>query len=145
MTTMNSALPRASLSPEPRRNFRQVLLSYFYWTYTRGSFHYDVMVTLSLLFICVTPQIPGWSYGDKPLTPSRPMHPMQVVGNDGHGLLVMVQGEDVDVPAGSSEKAVRQLLRKTIGPVTGGEVTVERWDTVRDAAGNVLWRVWAHR
>ena len=29
----------------------KVLRSYFFWTYERGSFHYDVMVTLILLFL----------------------------------------------------------------------------------------------
>ena len=34
----------------------KLLRSYFYWTYPRGNIHYDVMVTLILLFIFVTPQ-----------------------------------------------------------------------------------------
>ena len=34
---------------------KQILKSYFYWTYGRGSFHYDVMVTLILAFIFITP------------------------------------------------------------------------------------------
>jgi len=41
---------------QPRRPFTKILRSYFYWTYPRGSFHYDVLVTLILLFIFVTPQ-----------------------------------------------------------------------------------------
>src|SRR5215472_14067250 len=47
-----------------RRSFSEVLKSYFYWTYSRGSFHYDVMVTLILAFIFITPML--WDYGDKP-------------------------------------------------------------------------------
>jgi hypothetical protein len=140
---MNTAIPTANLSPEPRRSLRQVLLSYLYWTYSRGSLHYDVMVTLILLFIFVTPQV--WSYGDKPTSITTRAHPLQVTEIDGHGLLVVVQAVDVAVPGGSSQKQVRQLLRKTIEPVTGGEVTVDRWDTVSDAEGNLTWRVWAHR
>ena len=32
----------------------QVIRSYFFWTYERGSFHYDVMVTLILIvYVCV--------------------------------------------------------------------------------------------
>ena len=50
--------------PQPKRGFKQILNSYFYWTYPRGSFHYDVMVTLILLFIFVTPHL--WDYGAKP-------------------------------------------------------------------------------
>ena len=30
---------------------------YIFWTYERGSFHYDVMVTLILLFIFISPHV----------------------------------------------------------------------------------------
>ena len=33
----------------------KTLKSYFYWTYPRGSFHYDVMVSLILVFIFAAP------------------------------------------------------------------------------------------
>jgi hypothetical protein len=131
--------------PQPRRSIRQILKSYFYWTYPRGCFHYDVMVTLILAFIFVTPQIPGWSYGDKPSLIAGPLHPIQVVGNDGHGLIVTVEASDADVPAGASDAAVKKALRKAIEPVTGDAVFVEHWETVTDAQGNLAWKVWAHR
>ncbi|MGB8846215.1 MAG: hypothetical protein WCC73_11085, partial [Terracidiphilus sp.] len=60
---------------QPRRSFKQVLHSYFYWTYSRGAFHYDVMVTLILIFIFVTPHL--WDYGAKPSLAAGPAHPMQ--------------------------------------------------------------------
>ncbi len=49
---------------QPKRGVKQILSSYFYWTYSRGSFHYDIMVTLILLFIFVTPHL--WDFGAKP-------------------------------------------------------------------------------
>lgn len=157
MTTLNSAVPTPHAGPQPgsqtetpvrrqpRRSVRQVLLSYFYWTYSRGSFHYDVMVTLILLFIFLSPQIPGWSFGDQPSSIAGFAHPIEVVRNNGHGLIVTVQAADITVPPGASVKAVRQILRKAIEPVTGDAVSVERWETVKDANGNLAWRVWAHR
>ena len=42
----------------------RILKSYFFWTYERGSFHYDVMVTLILAFIFATPFL--CNYGDRP-------------------------------------------------------------------------------
>ena len=66
---------------QPRRGVKKILLSYFYWTYPRGCFHYDVMVTLILIFIFLTPQIPGWSYGDKPSLIAGSVHPIQVIGD----------------------------------------------------------------
>src|SRR5208337_1838793 len=82
-------------SPQPRRTIRQILLSYFYWTYPRGSFHYDIMVTLILLFIFVTPWL--WNFGDKPSPIGGPHHPIQVIGNDGQGVVITVQASDVSV------------------------------------------------
>ena len=61
---MTASSNSASAVAQPKRSFGQVLRSYFYWTYSRGSFHYDIMVTLILLFIFITPQL--WDYGAKP-------------------------------------------------------------------------------
>jgi hypothetical protein len=129
--------------PKPRRGIRQILHSYFFWTYPRGCFHYDVMVTLILLFIFVTPHL--WNFGDKPSSAAALIHPIQVVGNDDRGMIVTVQAADVKVPAGASYTAVKQVLRNAIEPVTGDSVFVERWETVKDAQGNLAWKVWAHR
>jgi hypothetical protein len=121
----------------------KVLKSYFYWTYPRGNVHYDVMVTLILLFIFVTPQL--WDYGDKPAREAGPQHPIQVIGDGGHGIIVMIAASDVDIPAGTPENDVRKLLRKAIEPVTGDAVSVVRWETTSDAEGHVDWKIWAHR
>jgi hypothetical protein len=127
---------------QPRRSFKQVLHSYFYWTYSRGTFHYDVMVTLILLFIFVTPHL--WDYGAKPPLVAGPAHPLQVVGN-GRGVIVTVQASDVSIPAGASKQQVRKALRQAIEPVMGDSVSVEKWETVTDSQGNLAWKVWAHR
>jgi hypothetical protein len=128
---------------QSRRSIRQVLKSYFYWTYSRGSVHYDVMVTLILLFIFVSPQV--WNFSDKPTSIAGPLHPIEVIGNDGHGLIVIVQAADANVPTGAADKVVKKALRVAIEPVTGDAVFIERWETVKDAKGNLAWKVWAHR
>ncbi len=121
----------------------RVLKSYFYWTYKRGSFHYDVMVTLILLFIFVAPHL--WDFGEKPTPMTRVTHTLEVTGYGTHGLVVTVDAAAVDVPAGASNRVVRDALRKAIEPVTGDAVSVERWITVTDAKGNLQWKVWVHR
>jgi hypothetical protein len=127
---------------QPKRGLRQILSSYFYWTYPRGAFHYDVMVTLILLFIFVTPHL--WDYGAKPALAAGPSHPFQVVSN-GRGVIITVQGSDVSVPPGTSDRDVKKTLRKAIEPVTGDDVFVEHWETAKDPQGNLVWKVWAHR
>ena len=123
----------------------KILKSYFYWTYPRGCFHYDVMVTLILAFIFVTPHF--WNFGDRPSPSGGPLHPIQVVGTGGRGFIVTVQAADVDLDlkTTASNMAIKKALRKAIEPVTGDAVNVERWETLQDAQGNWTWRVWARR
>jgi hypothetical protein len=119
------------------------LKSYFYWTYPRGCFHYDVMVTLILAFIFVTPHL--WNYGDKPSSSAGLLHPIELTGDGSHGMIVTVQAADVNVPAGATDSAVKKALRQAILPVSGDAVVVERWETTKDAQGNIAWKIWAHR
>ncbi len=128
---------------EPRRSFRQILASYFYWTYDRGTIHYDIMVSLILLFIFVTPHL--WDYGAKPSLVAGSLPPFQVVAS-GRSVIVTVQASDVDVPPGASDRQVKRTLRKAVEPVMGDAVFVERWDGLYDSRGNLTaWRIWTHR
>ena len=123
---------------------QKTLKGYFFWTQSRGSFHYDVMVTLILAFIFITPHL--WSYGDKPSLDAALSGPIQVVGDGDHGLVVTVQAADVMVDSSMDVKAVRKTLQRAIEPVTGDAVFVTRWETVADASGKpAVWKVWAHR
>ena len=131
------------LFPEPKRGSIEILKNYFYWTYPRGCFHYDVMVTLILAFIFITPHL--WNYGDKPSSSAGLKHPIQLTGDGNHGMIVTVQASDVNVPAGATDPEVKKVLRQAILPVSGDAVVVERWETVTDGQGNVAWKIWAHR
>ncbi|HEY1256786.1 MAG TPA: hypothetical protein VGF01_18590 [Terracidiphilus sp.] len=124
---------------------KKLLKSYFYWTYPRGSFHYDVLVTLILAFIFITPQL--WSYGDRPSNAAGPPHPIQVIGDGGRGLIITVQAADVDLDlhTAAPTMVIKKALRKAIEPVTGDAVSITRWETVQDAQGDWFWRVWARR
>jgi hypothetical protein len=122
----------------------RILKSYFYWTYSRGSFHYDVMVTLILAFIFVTPHL--WDYGDKPLVTGGPVQPIQVLGDGGKGLILTVPASEVPVPGEVTNYTMRRALKKAMQPVTGDAVSIDRWELARDANGNPLaWKVWAHK
>jgi hypothetical protein len=129
--------------PKARRGFGQILRSYFYWDFPRGTVQYDVMVTLILLFIFVTPQF--WDFGARPTPMSSVTHPIQVTGYGTHGLVLTVQADDVNLSPGASDHEVKEALKEAIQPVAGDAVFVERWQTVTDAQGNLSWQVWAHR
>ena len=134
----------AADAPAARRSIKQVLKSYFYWTYPRGSLHYDVMVTLILLFIFVTPAV--WDYGDKPRSTAANTHPVQITGGGGYGLIVTIQASDVIASSGSSNADIKKALKKAMEPVLGDSIYVERWELLRDQNGNPQsWKIWAHR
>jgi hypothetical protein len=127
----------------------QTLKSYFFWTHQRGSFHYDVMVTLILLFIFLTP-LPIFhrfiDYGDKAPTNVTLQQPIQVAGDGDYGLLLIVPAEDVHVDLTASVRTVRKALHRAIQPVTGDAVSVVRWETVPGPDGTpAQWKVWVHR
>jgi hypothetical protein len=117
----------------------RILKSYFFWTYERGSFHYDVMVTLILAFIFVTPHL--WKYRDKP-------EERQLTARD---VLVRMSGDsfiyqiDADQVKAAVTPDMTGALRETIAPVSGA-VAVDRYETIKDASGKVsAYKVWAHR
>lgn len=123
---------------------KQVLKSYFYWTFSRGSVQYDVMVTLILAFIFITPWL--WDYGDKPRSTAANTEPVVVVGDGGHGLIVTLSASDVNVPSASSDATIKKALKEAMQPILGDAMFVERWELTRDQNGNpVSWKVWAHR
>jgi hypothetical protein len=122
----------------------KTLKSYFFWTHSRGSFHYDVMVTLILAFIFITPHM--WNYGDKPLPRAAVAGPITVNGDGDHGLILTLPLAEAGVSLSANEKTIRKALHQAIQPVTGDAVTVVGWQTVSDATGKpVAWKVWAHR
>ena len=135
------ARPAAAVN-EPKRRIGAILSSYFYWTYPRGSFHYDIMVTLILLFIFVTPHL--WDYGVRPTSISASRHPLEVVAA-GRGVIITIRASDLNLAPGTSYSEAKKALRQAIEPVTGDDVFVERWETVTDTQGNLAWKVWAHR
>lgn len=117
---------------------RRILRSYFFWTYERGSFHYDVMVTLILLFIFVTPHL--WKYRDKP--EERQLTARDVlVRMTGDGFVYQIDADQVKTATPDLSAALEQ----TIAPVSGA-MTVDRYETIKDASGKVTaYKVWAHR
>jgi hypothetical protein len=128
---------------------QKTLKSYFFWTHQRGSFHYDVMVTLILLFIFITP-LPIFhriiDYGDKAETNATFREPIQVMGDGDYGLLLTVPGSDVQVDLSANVRTVRKALHRAIQPVTGDAVSVVRWETIVGPDGQpAQWKVWVHR
>lgn len=117
----------------------RVLKSYVWWTHERGSVHYDVMVTLILAFIFLTPRF--IHYGDQP-KPDWPANEIRVAAESSGALICEVPVALVHAQNG---KPTNQQLSAAIAPVAG-PVSIDRWEPMREVGGSVVaWRVWAHR
>jgi hypothetical protein len=118
----------------------ETIKSYIWWTQPRGSFHYDVMVTLILLFIFVSPRF--INYADKPAE-RRPRPRSVVVMPDGErGLIFRVDARDV---SGDSPAEKQEALLHVIEPIAGG-VKIDHWAPEQDTHGNLVgYHVWVHR
>ena len=121
------------------RSAWDTIKSYVLWTHTRGSFHYDVMVTIILLFIFLTPHT--W-FRDKPAE-HRPHQTEVVVQPDGNnGFIYEVDASAVD---GNTDDAIREDLLRVIEPIAG-EVDIASYEPVRDSKGRVsMYRVRVER
>jgi len=117
----------------------QTLRGYFWWTYPRGSVHYDVMVTLILAFIFLTPIFVN--FRDKPQ--EKPARQAEVVVQQvGDGFLYKVDAANVK---NGSDAEIRESLLRVIEPIAGS-ITIDQYQEMRDSNHNVVaYKVWAHR
>jgi hypothetical protein len=116
----------------------KTLKSYVWWTHERGSVHYDVMVTLILAFIFLTPH---WiDFGDQP-KPNLPANQIRAsVTPDGTVYEVPVE---LIQPAKSAPTA--ESLSQALAPAAG-PLSIDRWEAEREVGGRIIaWKVWAHR
>jgi hypothetical protein len=118
----------------------RTIRGYILWSYERGTIQYDVMVTLILLFVFLSPY---WiNFKDKPV--GRNPHPIGVVvtPGSGGGFIYQIDGAAV---SGRNEVAVQEQLLRIIEPISG-EVSITKYETVKDRSGRVLsYRVWAQK
>jgi hypothetical protein len=117
----------------------QTIRGYVWWTYDRGSFHYDVMVTLILLFIFVTPYFVD--FHDKPAERRPHQTDVQILPN-GDGFIYRI---DASAVKGESDAEIRAALLKVIEPIAG-EVKLSKYEPVIDTHGKLSsYRVWVRR
>lgn len=116
------------------------LKGYLWWTHERGSVPYDVMVTLILAFIFLTPRF--FNYGDQP-KPDIPPNEIRVTASATGGVIYIVPAEMAPSARGvpPSTEELADAIARVAGPVT-----VDRMAPVHEIGGRlVAWKVWAHR
>ncbi len=119
----------------------KTLKNYLFWTYERGSFHYDVMVTLVLLFLFISPHV--INFHDRPEQEPIVGRKVLVQANGQRSFTFEVAADQIS-DTRDTAKLQGELLR-SIAPVTG-PVEIDRWQALKDASGKVTsYKVWARR
>lgn len=117
----------------------RTLKSYLWWTHERGSVHYDVMVTLILAFIFITPRFVN--FGDRP-KPDWPSNEIRASVNPAGGMIYEVPVAMLQTQSGvPGDLELADVIATTSGPIS-----IDRKEAVKEIGGRVIaWRVWAHR
>ena len=116
----------------------QTIKSYILWTHPRGGLHYDVMVTIILAFIFLTPRS---IFKDSPN--SLRLHRNEiVVRSDGpNNFMYELNASGGD----ANDFETQKRLKAALEPVAG-EIEITRYEALRDNSGKITgYRVWAHR
>jgi hypothetical protein len=112
-----------------------LLRNYFWWTYERGSLHYDVMVTLILAFLFIAPHV--IDFKDRPVD-IIPLHSSEVLVKDTSNadhLVFEVRAADLaNAPTDADRRAT---LLRIIEPIAG-DVTIQSYKPVTDTHGAVV-------
>jgi hypothetical protein len=116
----------------------RLVRNYIFWTYERGSFHYDVMVTFILLFIFVSPHY--IDFHDKPVTEVPLQHSQVLVkeqGSSGHDARFVYEIRVDDLNGATTDPDIRTAILDVIEPMAGS-VTLEKYTPVLDTKGHTI-------
>ena len=93
----------------------RTIRGYILWSYERGSLHYDIMVTLILLFIFVSPHLVNFK--DKPVERNPHRTGVLVTPDEKGGIVYQIEARAIE---GKDDAAVRGQLLSVIEPISGG-------------------------
>jgi hypothetical protein len=130
---------------------KKILKSYLFWTYPRGDFHYDVMVTLILVFIFASPFYINYREHPQPAPASarevlvRQDGPNAFIYDIASAQLATPPRTAKDPAKDADDPSIRAALLERIQAISGA-VQMDRYTIQKDARGRVTsYRVWAHR
>jgi hypothetical protein len=126
--------------PLPMNSIWSTIRGYVWWSHERGSLHYDIMVTLILLFVFLSPLV--INFNDKPIQRNPHSIGVTVTPDGAGGLVYQIAATAV---TGTKEADVRDSLLHVIEPIAG-EVSITKVEPVHDAAGRIQsYKVWVVR
>ena len=123
-------------------NVWRTIRGYILWSHERGTIQYDVMVTLILLFVFLSPL---WiNFKDKPVERNPHQTGVVVIPDSGGGLIYQIEASAVSVKS-KDPAALNDQLLGIIEPISG-EVSIGKVETEHDSAGRIVsYKVWVQR
>jgi hypothetical protein len=115
----------------PMRGVWPTIRSYIFWQHERGTLHYDIMVTLILIFVFFSPRV--ITFNDKPALRSPHASDVVVTADAQGGLLYQISAAAITP---GDDQAVRDQLLHIIQPISG-EVTIVKYEGIPDGKGQV--------
>ena len=104
----------------------RTIRGYILWSYERGSLHYDVMVTLILLFVFLSPY---WiNFKDKPIE-RVPHQTGVVIQPDGSG--GFIYQIEASALSAKDEADLRKQMLAIIEPISGAAV-ISKYESLKD-------------
>jgi hypothetical protein len=108
----------------PMKGVWPTIRSYILWQHERGTLHYDIMVTLILIFVFFSPRV--IDFNDKPVPPEPHLTDV-VVTPDAQGGLVYQISASAITPG--DDQSVREQLLRIIKPISG-DVSIVSYEAI---------------
>ena len=133
--TVNDGAPPVGMT-----NIWRTIRGYILWSHERGTIQYDVMVTLILLFLFLSPV---WiNFKDKPVEHNPHQTGVVVIPDSGGGLIYQIEASAVSA---KDQAPLQEQLLGIIEPISG-EVSITKVETEHDSVGRVSgYKVWVQK
>jgi len=118
----------------------RTIRGYILWSYERGTLHYDIMVTLILLFVFLAPRF--INFKDKPVERNAYSTGVMVIPVSGGGFVYLIPASAVK---SANDADIRDQLERIIEPIAGA-VSITKYETVNDKSGHrQSYKVWINK
>jgi hypothetical protein len=118
----------------------RTIRGYIFWSYERGTLHYDIMVTLILLFVFLAPRF--INFKDKPVERNAYSAGVLVIPDKQGGFIYQIPASAVNSATGAD---IRGQLERIIEPIAGA-VSITKYEPVKDLTGHTQsYKVWVNK
>ena len=116
----------------------KTLRNFIFWSYERGSIQFDIMVTLIILFVFVSPHF--INFNDKPVSvvPIRSSEVLvKAAGTEGNDARFIYEIRAEDLHGATTPDEINAAILRVIEPMSGA-VTLESYKPITDTQGKII-------